>query len=329
MISVVLPTYNRAQLLPRAIRSVLSQTTRDLELIVVDDCSTDGTETVVRALKDDRVRYMRSPGNLGPAGARNLGIRAAAGAYIAFQDSDDAWRPEKLEKQLSALKSTEADVLFSAVCRHRDGRADEIFPRKEIKPGPVAYEELLFENLACAPTLLARAEILKAHPFDETLRALEDWALMLELSRQSRVYYDGACVMDVYEQAGSVSGDRSSLLLATHRLYQRHFQAINRQLPAARQWCLSMLLYAQGTNRLPFPDDILHLLPDFALREGALPKRYTLYTRPRTTPLLLARLISPSPTPILLTRDMDRFLLPRYGVDPRVFLLPEQFLPKK
>ena len=94
MISVVLPTYNRAQLLPRAIRSVLSQTTRDLELIVVDDCSTDGTETVVRALKDDRVRYMRSPGNLGPAGARNLGFGAAAGAYIAFQVSDDAWRPE-------------------------------------------------------------------------------------------------------------------------------------------------------------------------------------------------------------------------------------------
>jgi glycosyltransferase involved in cell wall biosynthesis len=102
-VSVVIPTYNRASLLGRAIKSVLEQTYQDFEIIVVDDASTDNTEEVVRNLRDRRIRYLRHEKNRGGSAARNTGIRAAWGQYIAFQDSDDEWLPEKLKKQMEVL----------------------------------------------------------------------------------------------------------------------------------------------------------------------------------------------------------------------------------
>jgi len=104
-VSVVVPTYNRAHLIQRSLESVLGQTHQDLEVLVVDDASTDDTEEVVRAFKDSRVHYLRHDSNRGPSASRNSGIRASRGRYVAFLDSDDEWVPEKLERQLSAFAS--------------------------------------------------------------------------------------------------------------------------------------------------------------------------------------------------------------------------------
>ena len=88
-VSVVIPAYNRAHLLKRAIQSVLNQTYQDFELIVVDDASNDNTEEVVKELRDEKIKYIRHRENSGAGVARNTGIRTALGRYIAFQDSDD------------------------------------------------------------------------------------------------------------------------------------------------------------------------------------------------------------------------------------------------
>lgn len=98
-VSVVIPTYNRAHLVGRAIQSVLNQTYQDFEIIVVDDGSTDNTEEVVKSFNDPRIRYIRHDQNRGGSAARNTGIKMARGEYIAFQDSDDEWLPEKLESR--------------------------------------------------------------------------------------------------------------------------------------------------------------------------------------------------------------------------------------
>ena len=103
MVSVIIPTYNRAHVLPRAIESVLKQTYTELELIVVDDASTDDTAAVMTAITDPRVRYVRKEHG-GAAAARNRGIAEAKGEFIAFQDSDDVWHSDKLEKQLPICK---------------------------------------------------------------------------------------------------------------------------------------------------------------------------------------------------------------------------------
>ena len=96
-VTVVLPTHDRAKLLRRAIDSVLSQDYQDLELIVVDDASTDDTQTVVQQFADQRIRYVRLADRQGATAARNAGISAARGEFIGFQDSDDEWLPGKLE----------------------------------------------------------------------------------------------------------------------------------------------------------------------------------------------------------------------------------------
>src|SRR3990172_1498077 len=102
--SGVIPTYNRAPLLPRAIRSVLAQTHRPIELLVVDDGSTDETEEVVRGLGEPCVRYIRHAQNLGQCAAINTGILASNGEFVSFLDSDDEWLPAMIQKQLDEFQ---------------------------------------------------------------------------------------------------------------------------------------------------------------------------------------------------------------------------------
>jgi len=114
-VSVIIPTYDRADVLGRAVDSVLAQTRTDLEVLVVDDASTDRTPDVVADYDDPRVRYLRHAENRGGSAARNTGIGAANGDYLAFLDSDDAWRPRKLERQLDRLAGR-SDEWVAAYC---------------------------------------------------------------------------------------------------------------------------------------------------------------------------------------------------------------------
>ena len=108
-VSVVIPTYNREHLVMRAIRSVVSQTFKDWELLVVDDGSKDNTEDAVQSFGDPRIRFIKHEINKGECATRNTGIVAATGGYLAFLDSDDEWLPEKLEKQVELLDSLADD----------------------------------------------------------------------------------------------------------------------------------------------------------------------------------------------------------------------------
>jgi len=104
-VSVIIPAYNRAHLIGRAIKSVLNQAYQDFELIIIDDCSTDNTDEVVREFqkKDNRIIYLKHDQNKGGSAARNTGIKVSKSEYIAFLDSDDEWLPEKLEIQMEAI----------------------------------------------------------------------------------------------------------------------------------------------------------------------------------------------------------------------------------
>ena len=102
-VSVILPVYNRSGSLADSMRSVLSQSYRDLELIVVDDASTEDLRPIVDSVNDPRVRYIRRERNGGASAARNTGLAAAQGRFIGFQDSDDLWLPNKLQLQMDLL----------------------------------------------------------------------------------------------------------------------------------------------------------------------------------------------------------------------------------
>jgi len=110
-VSVVIPTCNRPDLLPRAIKSVLAQTYQDFEIIVVDDGREKSSENVVAGIGDARLKYIKQTDKKGGSAARNTGIKAAAGDFIAFLDDDDEWLPEKLDKQVRGLDGCDKDVV--------------------------------------------------------------------------------------------------------------------------------------------------------------------------------------------------------------------------
>ena len=123
-ISVVVPTHNRAHLIERAIKSILAQTYQNLEIIILDDRSTDNIAEVVAGFGDQRIKFVRNKENLGGGGSRNVGIRASKSEYVAFLDDDDEWLPTKFEKQVKLFYegSEKLGVVSCARAKFRDGK---------------------------------------------------------------------------------------------------------------------------------------------------------------------------------------------------------------
>ena len=115
LVSIIMPSYNTEQYIAETIQSVINQTYQNWELIIVDDCSTDNTDTVVGKIKDSRIRYLKNEKNSGAAVSRNKALREANGRWVAFLDSDDLWKPEKLEKQISFMMKKKCVVVMIAV----------------------------------------------------------------------------------------------------------------------------------------------------------------------------------------------------------------------
>jgi glycosyltransferase involved in cell wall biosynthesis len=128
LISVIIPVYNRTDLLPRAVNSVLNQTYDNLEIIVVDDGSTEDIEGVLDKFDDVRIHYIRHEANRGVAAARNTGMRFAHGEYVAFLDSDDEWFERKIERQLSDLieRGDDYQISYHAVDSYSDAKSRHV-----------------------------------------------------------------------------------------------------------------------------------------------------------------------------------------------------------
>jgi len=223
-VSVILPTYNRAALLPRSIESVLGQTYGDLELIVVDDGSQDDTATVVAKVADKRVRYVRHTQNRGVAAARNTGLTEARGAFIAFQDSDDQWLPEKLERQTRAFEEhPEAAVVYSDM--HRicsDGRV-LYFRSPTIVRGRLVNPQTRFWQsymLAMQPALLRRA-CFDGNSFDEGLGAFDDLDFYLRVAQRYDFLHMTEPLVKYIETEGLTS-DRHVELKDRRRLLRKY-----------------------------------------------------------------------------------------------------------
>lgn len=171
LVSVIIPTHNRANLIPRAIRSVLSQTFGDLECIVVDDCSEDDTLGEIARFKDTRIRVVKRTESGGASAARNAGILGAKGNLIAFLDDDDEWMPEKLNRQVGLIQSlprTFGMVYCWMDYVAPDGRV--VGERHPSLRGEIFAEVLPSQPIGNCSSLLARREVIdKIGTFDETL----------------------------------------------------------------------------------------------------------------------------------------------------------------
>ncbi|MEA3489047.1 MAG: glycosyltransferase [Candidatus Omnitrophota bacterium] len=225
IVSVIVPTYNRAGLIGRAVKIVLKQTYADLEVIVVDDGSTDNTEEIVKDIRDERVRYIKHSHNRGLSSARNTGIREACGRYIAFQDDDDIWMPGKLEKQMSLFRDAppEVGVVYGSTLRIFEGKKVHV-PSRGLQPkeGDL-YGILLKSNFISIVSAVVKRECFeKAGMFDESLPNLEDWDLWLRVSKYYHFRYLDEAVATVYFTRQSITADNSSFIKAMELILDRH-----------------------------------------------------------------------------------------------------------
>jgi glycosyltransferase involved in cell wall biosynthesis len=219
--------FNRRHTIAGAIASVQSQSHRDFELIVIDDGSTDDTREVVASLHDPRIRLLVHGQNRGAAAARNTGLEAATGRYIAFLDSDDSWHPDKLERQLSELARLGSRTLASCTGFVLHRQASGLSLDRIPEGGPDWFSALL-EGCFVSPgtTLMAeRSAIERIGVFDTELRRFEDWDWLLRYLE----HYDFVVVRDILARV-NVAGYAPPAVVAASsaRLFQRQRERVAR-----------------------------------------------------------------------------------------------------
>jgi glycosyltransferase involved in cell wall biosynthesis len=278
-VSVIIPTYNRRDLVQRALESVFVQTYRDFEIMVVDDGSTDDTRAVVEGR--DRVRYL-CQANAGPASARNLGIRHARGGIIAFLDSDDVWWPDFLETQLDVL-SHYPEVALVCARSVVEGKEAKYFPlevrsepldyaaniveEKEAKYFPLSQElivgdlylSLYQQSFVRTPATVVRKSCLDAVGyFNESYLWSEDHDLWLRIASKYTIAYVNRCLVRIGRQSDNISRDLTRPLDAHLKIavevLERNYdasripQTVFRRRIAKRYLQFSQLFFKRGEN---------------------------------------------------------------------------------
>jgi glycosyltransferase involved in cell wall biosynthesis len=259
-VSVLMPTYNYARYLPLAIKSVLSQSYSDFELIIVDDCSTDGSKELVEEwkLSDDRVVAVYHDKNRGVAEARNSGLAVSSGEFIAFCDSDDVWLEDKLRVQFDALsKAPEVGILHSdsaiidCIGNLTGERFSALYHRKNQPLSGALLEELCQRNFLCVPTVILRREAIKfAGGFDVSLRSLEDWVCWTKISSKYSFSYIDEVLAHYRIHGESLSSNSKNLAHSRIEALRILFDTISGICPKLR----AKMLYSLGMSFLEIGD---------------------------------------------------------------------------
>ena len=237
LVSIVIPSYNRAHLLGRSLTSLLAQSEPRFEVLVMDDASQDDTAAVVRGFGDERIRYHRLHRNRGPGGARNAGVEAARAELLAFQDSDDEWLPEKLERQLALLASggPQTGVVYCDMLRvHADGATASPHCSPLLERGRWIDPQTGFYapyGLGIQSCLMRRAAFEDAGGFVEDLRCFEDLELFLRLLLRWDFLHEPRALVRYHETGGGQTWNWREELKARRRIIWGSRGVIARQAP--------------------------------------------------------------------------------------------------
>jgi glycosyltransferase involved in cell wall biosynthesis len=237
-ISVIIPTYNRAKLITKSINSVLNQTFHNFEVLIIDDNSTDNTEQEIAKINDHRIRYIKLENKQGSNFARNFGIEKAKGEYIAFQDSDDIFHEDKLEKQLKNLIDHQSDLDFCKVRLHL-GRGIYNFPGPSRVKGFLKngiFNELTYGNFISTQAILIKTNIIKQYMFDNELPRLQDYDLLLRMIPKIKVSYTKHTLVYLYVQKDSIGYSRTKLEKAKKIFLQKNYEFKSNQRKHFIKW---------------------------------------------------------------------------------------------
>ena len=236
LVSCIIPTHNRASKVTAAIESVLSQTYRNFELLIVDDQSVDHTSDVVELIsqKDSRVKYLLNP-RKGANNARNFGIVNARGEYIALLDDDDVWMDSKLEKQLEAFNQlgNEYGVVYCTFARKSTrGNVVRSHPSRfsRIKNGDI-LNRILKRNFITTSTLFVKSEVFqKSGMFDPSYKSFQDWELLTRIACDYHFYFLRETLVNVYESNDSITLDKRGRVL-TKIKHLKQFMSLYQKRP--------------------------------------------------------------------------------------------------
>jgi len=202
-VSAIIPTYNDADRLNKAIGSILEQTHKINEIIIVDDCSDDNPEKVVDRYDDDRITFISHETNRGGSAARNTGIKAVSSEYIAFLDADDEWKPTKIEKQLAELRSR-SDEWVAVYCRVNNKRSalNNIGDRlamvvgaRDADPATEGDSEIIDEilrmnwHMSTSSLLVERETVDAIDGFDERFQRHQDWEFLIRVLKRGKLAF--------------------------------------------------------------------------------------------------------------------------------------------
>lgn len=230
-VSVIIPTYNRSELLKKAVKSLESQSHQNIEIIIIDDFSTDDTAEVVGKMKDSRIIYIRHDINKGGSEARNTGIKRATGRFIGFLDSDDQWLPDKLEKQLKLFADQpDLGVVYTGVQVVNENNQ----PTRKIIPkyrGNMLLK--LFESncIDTTSSVLVKKEVLEqVQGFDAGLPSCQDWDLYIRLAQVTTFDFVKESMVLFYHHSGErITTNKKSVLSGHLSIFEKYKELAKKQ----------------------------------------------------------------------------------------------------
>lgn len=207
MVSVVIPYYNRRECIIPCLESVLNQTYQNLEVIIVDDGSKESIADILEPYLGDRVRCCRYTPNQGACHARNVGASMARGGFVAFQDSDDFWHADKLEKQLAYLRSGNWDMVFCGMNRKGSVNGRIVYyPGEGFSENESAVEQLLSCSRISTQTMLLTREAAQRLSFDESFPKNQDWDYSINAAlKGTKIGYLPVALVDSEVQPNSIT----------------------------------------------------------------------------------------------------------------------------
>jgi glycosyltransferase involved in cell wall biosynthesis len=226
-VSVIIPTYNSAQYLIAAVESVLAQTFKDFEILVIDDGSTDNTSEVIKQFKDC-VRYIKQE-NQGVSVARNRGIKESCGKYVAFLDADDIWMPTKLERQIEVLKENpKSNACYTEyIAFSGDMKPTEL---KRLRTGGYVLNDLLLRGNVVGPpsALLGERQLFeKLGGFDSNLSLCADWDMWIRLALMTELTFLKEPLIKYRLHDSNMSKNVKLLEEDTLKLLEKSFAMLN------------------------------------------------------------------------------------------------------
>ncbi len=223
LISVIIPTYNRAGVLSRAVKSVLDQTYDHFELIIVDDASEDDTQNVVKSFADERMKYIRHEKNKGGSAARNTGISASKGKFIGFLDDDDEWMPDKLGKQVQKFRASSEKVGL-IYCGTEIVRGDRVLTTySPEEKGDLSYRLLIGTTIGGTDPALVKKECFdEVGLFDEELKSCQDWDMWKRISEKYEFDFVPEILVKLHAHRDQISADLAAMIPGREAMISKH-----------------------------------------------------------------------------------------------------------